>query len=172
MSPFKFNYKYDEELKQLDLNFTTQKELDETLALFIGFDIETVFLHGDFADHFQVPEGVVYVGCSFMGLKSIYLPDSVEFLYADRNHFRSIELPAGLVKASLRDNILSEIKFREPPTQLIELDLFGNRLLALDFPVPESFTEINVDKNFYLKHISDDIQRVINECDNPFDPPR
>lgn len=163
---FDFSYKWDDEYGMLTLSCVKgQAQFDKVLEEYAGRDIKHLSVMGDWLDVLHVPDGVEIVCCGYLGLKEISLPDSVEMLYADYNKLSNIILPAGIIKATLRENLLETIEFKSNPYRLEELDLNSNRISILDFVAPETFYQLDIGKNFHLKSVTPDIDRVINQSD-------
>lgn len=161
---FDFYCKYIEESKEFSLFYAKQQDIDN-LMWPKGCEIANVT--GDFFDHITIPEGVISFACANVGLKSITLPDSLQYVYLSQNKLSTLELPQNIKIVVADHNILTNISFRGNPTCIEELDLQTNRLLKFEFVPPESLVTINIAYNSYLKqeNVSQEILNIIDTND-------
>ena len=161
---FSFYTEYFEESHTFVVWFAKQSDIDQLVC---PNTIETLRIMGDYFDHITVPEGVKNFECVNVCLKSVVLPDSIEFVYVGHNKLSTIEIPPQTVVLAANDNIITYITFRkgEIPSQLTELDLSCNRLVALNFTPPETLDAINISCNSFLQRndIADAILHVIEK---------
>lgn len=155
--------------KRVILEYATQEDVDTFLSDFPK-GMENFTLSGDTVHRLRIPPGIVHACITDVGLQHLELPDSLEMLVCTHNKLRSIELPSKIVMAELSHNILREIKFREPPTELITLVADHNRLKELDFPVPSTLEVVRLKGNPCMS-IGEGIRRVMRANYDPCDPP-
>jgi hypothetical protein len=100
-----------------------------------------------------------------MGLKTIYLPDSVRYFYCGNNLLKSIELPQDIIIVDIDNNFLETITFRNgDPTQLEVFKVNENiRLYTLDFVPPESLDEISLKKCGGIQNLNAELAKRIHE---------
>ena len=61
-------------------------------------------IHGDYLEHFDIPDGLISVTVNSLGLKSLYVPDSVKYLYCAQNFLRKLEVPIGIMCIDAHNN--------------------------------------------------------------------
>jgi hypothetical protein len=115
--------------------------------------IKDLHIHGDYLEHFDIPDGLISVNVNSLGLKSLYVPDSVKYLYCAQNFLRKLEVPIGIMCIDAHNNLLTEITFREPKEKNINtlyLDIHSNRFTILDFDVPLDYLNASLNKIEYI----------------------
>ena len=96
--------------------------------------VKELHIHGDYLEHFDIPDGLISVNVNSLGLKSLYVPDSVKYLYCAHNFLKKLEVPTGIICIDAHNNLLTEITFREPKEKNINtlyLDIQSNRFTIL-----------------------------------------
>lgn len=120
--------------------------------------LETIIVVSGYLSHFDIPEGVKRVQAIHVALRTITVPDSIESLQLEDNYLQRLEVPNTIKYIEAEDNDICEIVFRDGvPTQLCTLHLRNNKMISLDFPVPESMYHLDIYRNTSLKHISPEL---------------
>ena len=141
---FIFKNKYDEESRILTIVNAKQEDIDNFNW---PINIESLYIRDSWIDHLQIPEGIEYVTIC-KSVRSIYVPDSIKFLYVSNNTLVSLEVPNTIMILHAPDNFLIDLKFRGGnPTNLQKLDLSDNNLESLYFIPPDTLEELNIAKN-------------------------
>jgi hypothetical protein len=111
----------------------------------------SLYIHGDYLDHFEIPQGIKYVEIKNLGLKTLYIPDGTINVNCSNNFLKTIEIPQSLITLKANKNLLTEIIFRSPNfNQLEDLDIRSNKFKYLDFVIPKKFCCLNASKNNIL----------------------
>lgn len=119
---------------------------DEALRDFVYRpDVKELVINGDYVDHLVLPDGVEWVYVEDLALKSLVVPDSVIYLHCPENRLRTLELPAGIENVTANKNKLRSLTFRGPPTCLSSLDIRDNRFAGLEFDVPPTLTDVDLE---------------------------
>ena len=84
-----------------------------------------------------IPDGIKDIYCCNMGLRSIYICESLEFLECCDNELETIELTKNLLCANVRDNKITTVTCREKLEKLACLDILNNRVTDLNIDFPE-----------------------------------
>jgi Leucine-rich repeat (LRR) protein len=143
---FVFNSKYEEKSRILTIVNAKQQDID---TFKWPNNVETLYIKDSWIDHLQIPEGIEYVTLS-KSVRSIYVPDSIKFLYVANNTLVSLEVPNTIMIVYAPENFLTDFKFRGGdgnPTNLQKLDLSNNNLESLYFIPPDTLGELNITKN-------------------------
>jgi hypothetical protein len=141
---FVFKSRYDEESRILTIVNAKQQDIDDFKW---PNNIESLYIRDSWIDNLQIPEGIEYVTLS-KSVRSIYVPDSIKFLYVANNTLVSLEVPNTIMIVYAPDNFLIDFKFRGGnPTNLQKLDLSNNNLESLCFIPPDTLGELNITKN-------------------------
>lgn len=134
----------------LDMYHVTQDIID-TYDFTQHDSIQTLCISGDYLQTLRIPEGVVFAYIGRLGLRELYIPDSVEYLVCDNNFLTHLDLPACIDVVEANRNLITSISFRGEPDNLSVLELKGNRLMSLDFPVTDNLRKVLLDDNPYLR---------------------
>lgn len=116
-------------------------------------NITNLVIRSDHIETYAIPRGIksATVGC--LGLKELYVPDGVKYLYCQRNFLRKLELPSSIVHVRAHHNLLTEITFRGVPDDLYWIDIHKNRMCYLDIPVSASLQYLNATFNPCLQEL-------------------
>jgi len=136
---------------KVTLIHVSQHNINELLQKYASEGATEVYIHGEEVDEVIIPEGVKIFSCCNMGIKRLIVSDSVEYLYADRNRLKYIDLPENIQIVSLRHNFLTHITFRSDPKKLLSLDLYDNYLRELMFDPPKSLGCLKITGNEHLQ---------------------
>ena len=143
-NPFAFKATYDSENSYLTLQYARQKDIDN--FIFPNNNIDYLDIFGDYLDTLIIPDGVEHACIDTLGLKHVYVPDSIKKLYCQDN-FRG-----------------------GPPNNLFMLELEGNRFQRFDFEIPKCCEVLNINKNYNVKYISPSIREFIDTSDEMYIP--
>jgi len=110
-------------------------------------NITDLVIHDDHIDKYVIPQGITTATVGYLGLKELYVPDGVEYLYCQHNFLRALDLPASIVHVVANDNLLPKITFRGFPNNLYWIDVRNNRICYLDIPVSPSLHFLNATFN-------------------------
>ena len=111
-------------------------------------NITSLYIKGEYLDHFTIPKNIKDLHIDYLGLKSIIIPDGIKNVYCSRNFLRTIEIPSSLQTLVANKNLLHEITFRSKHNNQLEfLDIRSNKMTKLDFEIPESMDYFNASMN-------------------------
>ena len=129
--------------------------------------IDTLYIRDSWIDHLDIPEGIEYVTI-WKSVRSIYVPDSVKFLYVSNNSLVTLEVPRTIVSLYAPENFLIELKFRDGnPTHLVKLIINDNQLKSLHFIPPDILGELDIRKNLLTPlTISPEILTYATTCED------
>ena len=127
-------------------------------------------IDGDYLDNYVIPNGITSVYIESMGLKTLYIPDGVEHLYCSRNFLRTVEIPSSLRFLEIRNNLLTELTFRDNINSLEHIDIRSNRFKSLDFDISINLEYLNASFND-IEYTSQNIKLFLQQQYIPY-PPR
>ena len=168
-NPFAFKATYDSENSYLTLQYARQKDIDN--FIFPNNNIDYLDIFGDYLDTLIIPDGVEHACIDTLGLKHVYVPDSIKKLYCQDNFLETLDVPCTIENLVANNNILQTLTFRGgPPNNLFMLELEGNRFQRFDFEIPKCCEVLNINKNYNVKYISPSIREFIDTSDEMYIP--
>lgn len=124
----------DVEVTFQNVNLVNVNKLYEIVA---KQKITSIKLEGSI-EHFNIPSGVKTAECCELGLKTIHIPDSVEFLYCSGNELTNLELPCNILSLFADCNNIDKLTSRGALTRIESLFLRHNKISDFDLRLPPS----------------------------------
>jgi len=137
---YSFNIAYPDDHSIVISNITNEHMNDIPE---LSSNITRLVISHDYIDHYSIPQGIDTATLTYLGLKTLYVPDGVKYLYCCHNFLRKLELPSSIVHVIANNNLLTEVTFRGFPKDLYYLDIRTNRICYLDIPISKSLEYLN-----------------------------
>lgn len=138
--------------------FTIRNVTPEAMSgIVIPKETERLVIVGDYLDELNIPDGIITCICPSLGLRRLIVPDSVEFLYCNRNNIRELELSERMYAADVSYNPMYDLHIRGDTPELGKIKMTGLKLKSFHAKVkPEC--EIDMEENPHLTSLSKEVQ--------------